>query len=262
MKIKEYTPFEPMDRYIEAIQEHTITDDDKSLIFIADGTFYLISIVEGCLEMDTGGKTLVLQPGLYLLEYMRPICYLKSSHCIFNVFRCKAFAYKQISKAYTNLMELQHIKCLVLGRISDQQILERIYAFKEYYSESVRDKVNYILDRKGNVSMIDMQEDFCISKQGLHKQFKENIGVSPKYLAQIWKMNFMLSKMIETNSTLEAALAAGYFDQSHGLRNLKKWLGLDSLNTEELNLLLKEQTKIINNRFSNVYDPSEKIIIS
>ena len=56
-------------------------------------------------------------------------------------------------------------------------------------NSSLRDKVNYILDRRGNIKIAELCEEFAISRQALHKHFKTYLGISPKELATTWRLN-------------------------------------------------------------------------
>ena len=53
---------------------------------------------------------------------------------------------------------------------------------------SLRDKVNYILDLKGQIKIGDMAKEFGVSRQALHKSFKQN-------LLHIFKLKRSVSKL-------------------------------------------------------------------
>lgn len=136
------------------------------------------------------------------------------------------------------------------------ELLNKNYAL----NSSLRDKVNYILDRKGNIKVSELCSDFGISRQALHKFFKVHLGISPKELATTWRLNHFFTLINDTDSLTESALDAGYFDQAHSINSFKsKWESSPNSFKKNQNDLLQIAKTNMKNRFNNYYDP---IIIS
>lgn len=121
-----------------------------------------------------------------------------------------------------------------------------------------RAQLNYILDRKGQVEIQQLFAEFGISKVTLRKHFIEKMGLSPKVVSRIWRLNHFLEleKRFRNNNLTKLALDSGYYDQAHFIREFKSFFH-DSPRQffrQESHLLSISQD-IISKRFSNRYDP-------
>lgn len=125
-------------------------------------------------------------------------------------------------------------------------------------SERLRAETNAILNARGDIKISDMCETFSISKVTLRQHFLDNIGLLPKELCKIWRLNnFLLHNQSATQTLTESAINAGYFDQAHLNREFKSLLGQTPklyLKSAEPHLNQGFQAAI-NNRFIGKYDP-------
>ena len=125
-------------------------------------------------------------------------------------------------------------------------------------SERLRAETNAILNARGDIKISEMCETFSISKVTLRQHFLDNIGLLPKELCKIWRLNnFLLHSQSATQTLTESAINAGYFDQAHLNREFKSLLGQTPkryLNSAEPHLNQGFQAAI-NNRFIGKYDP-------
>ena len=125
-------------------------------------------------------------------------------------------------------------------------------------SERLRAETNAILNARGDIKISDICEMFSISKVTLRQHFLDNIGLLPKELCKIWRLNnFLLHSQSATQTLTESAMNAGYFDQAHLNREFKCLLGQTPkryLNSAEAHLNQGFQAAI-NNRFIGKYDP-------
>lgn len=80
----------------------------------------------------------------------------------------------------------------------------------------------------GHLDVGMLCRELGISNRYLDRLFQERTGISPKYLARIVRFQSALNLLMpERKTTLsEAALAAGYFDQSHFIRDFRAFTGL------------------------------------
>lgn len=125
-------------------------------------------------------------------------------------------------------------------------------------SERLRAETNAILNARGDIKISEMCETFSISKVTLRQHFLDNIGLLPKELCKIWRLNnFLLHSQSATQTLTESAINAGYFDQAHLNREFKSLLGQTPkhyLKSTEPHLNQGFQAAI-NNRFIGKYDP-------
>ncbi len=238
-----------------------------------DGTAHLLFLPQGG-EL----QGLRLAAGFYLLPLqMRAICVLPAGR-LFGL-RVKAFAMPLLQKS--PLLEALPALGWQLSAGSKLRIylesawamdmpLEHICGFWELlceelwgqnqslWSGSLRDKVNYILFQRGEISVDTMAKDFGISRQRLHQIFSASLQISPKNLANIWQFNHFLALLQPSQSLTFSALDAGYYDQAHGTHAFRARFGCSP--SEWLRLQnqpsLQFARQCIIKRFNNDYDPS------
>lgn len=91
---------------------------------------------------------------------------------------------------------------------------------------SVEQAVDVILDQKGLVRMGELAERLEVSRRHLERSFKREVGLSPKFYSRIIRFNCIFEVMKEGNdSWIDIALASGYFDQSHFIKEFKEFTG-------------------------------------
>lgn len=124
--------------------------------------------------------------------------------------------------------------------------------------ETFRAQVNYLLDRKGMVQIQDLTSEFDVSKVTLCQHFIRKMGLTPKKVARIWRLNYFLqlqqSACMENLTAL--GLTVGYYDQSHCIREFQAFFRQSPLQVfRQKSQLLSVSQQIIARRFSNQYDP-------
>ncbi|TGM09844.1 AraC family transcriptional regulator, partial [Leptospira stimsonii] len=64
----------------------------------------------------------------------------------------------------------------------------------------------------------------------LQREFQKRIGVSPRELRSLFRFNQVKNRLMDNShlSSLEIALSSGYYDQSHFIRDFKKYAKLNS----------------------------------
>ena len=126
-----------------------------------------------------------------------------------------------------------------------------------HVNQHLRDKVNYILDLKGQIRISDMADEFGLSRQGLHKHFKQNLLISPKELSAIWQLNHFFTLSSESDDSLTGkAIDAGYYDQAHFIHSFKQKYGVTPSHFMRANSGLFTYAKEnMARRFNNYYDP-------
>jgi AraC-like DNA-binding protein len=123
---------------------------------------------------------------------------------------------------------------------------------------ALRDQVNYILDRKGMIKVNEMYSEFGISKVGLRNNFINKIGLAPKKVSRIWRINYFLhlQKQSSYENLTQLGLDAGFYDQAHFIKEFKAFFNCSPLPffKEEHNLL-KISQEAVSKRLFNAYDP-------
>lgn len=111
---------------------------------------------------------------------------------------------------------------------------ERLEYLKEYLIKKAKDKTNlrflevveelYKNPKEQNV--MNIAEKFGYNERHLYRVFKTNYGVSPKVLLNILRLHLCLTLILEEGKELiEVACICGFYDQSHFIREMKKYTG-------------------------------------
>jgi len=80
--------------------------------------------------------------------------------------------------------------------------------------------------RKGMVQVNELAALAGLSERQLQRRFTEEIGLSPKAFCSVVRFNHVYSEMKCTGKLdLDVALACGYFDESHMIKDLVYFLG-------------------------------------
>lgn len=249
------------------------SSNEKELILIPDGTFNVI-FSAGCLRLSDGR---FLAPGAHLIPIITKKLVIQTDRFVvgirFKAFSKRKFATDWNAQKISDIGELEGRKLITEHFTSSlvkepdlfyllPEVEEMAYELISHdldVNEDFREKVNYILNRKGNIKVSQLSAHFGISRQALHKQFIQNIGISAKDLAGIWRLNYFLT-LIESDFNLtEGLLEAGFFDQSHGIRVFKEKMGDAPMNFLKNNPEIAEEVvaRMIK-RFNNYYDPDTR----
>lgn len=86
----------------------------------------------------------------------------------------------------------------------------------------------YILDKKGNVSLDWLANQACLSTRQFYQQFLKRHGVSPKLYARITRFEHAIKhKHLNSHKDwLTIALELGYYDYQHLVRDFKEFTTL------------------------------------
>lgn len=81
---------------------------------------------------------------------------------------------------------------------------------------------------QGAISIADIIATLGISERQLERLFKKYVGLSPKFYARIIRFNYIFHLIQERNpGWTDLAFNAGFYDQSHFIRNFKAFTGED-----------------------------------
>jgi AraC-like DNA-binding protein len=241
------------------------------LILLPDGTFNILIAKAPFTFLG-----IEFPSGIYLLPILTTPIQLFTKQSLIGI-RCKAFSMVNIvGKKVHLLASITPIEAIInektnvnfqLFKISEHFDIHALVPDLENFmfdllrrrfelNENLRSQVNYILDRKGDIRISNLCENFGISRQALHKSFSTSLGISPKELAMVWRLNHCLTLTNQTLSLTETALDAGFFDQAHSINTFKKLWNFSPSQFQKLNPAIFEFSRqSMINRFKNGYDP-------
>jgi AraC-like DNA-binding protein len=142
----------------------------------------------------------------------------------------------------------------------DQQILNRLAQFcltildcnKSKPDPEMKEVVFRILQTKGNFKIQEMAGIMDMTRRGLELKFIKMLGATPKFFTEIIRFhNFVQSALQQNEKDLTTlALDTGYYDQSHLIRECRKFTGMTPRN-----LMMKvNSTEGLNKRISFDYN--------
>ncbi|TAL32697.1 MAG: AraC family transcriptional regulator [Spirochaetes bacterium] len=93
----------------------------------------------------------------------------------------------------------------------------------------VRSCVDEIEHSRGTTVPHKSLERFDLSKRSMQRIFRERTGLSPKKYAEIVRFEHCIALLGRHRDTTTAALEAGFYDQSHCIREFRRLCGLTPL---------------------------------
>jgi AraC-like DNA-binding protein len=106
------------------------------------------------------------------------------------------------------------------------QFFEAIVLEKKIRPTALDQAVNLVFERKGMVNIRQLAAETFLSERQLLNQFRQQVGLSPKLLARIVRLNYIF-QLVKENKEKWTSLAyeAAYFDQSHFIKDFKQFTG-------------------------------------
>jgi AraC-like DNA-binding protein len=108
-------------------------------------------------------------------------------------------------------------------KIVEQFLLSRMKAVKP--DMIVVQALDLIYRTKGNLRITALSQQLNISQSPLEKRFRKIVGTSPKKFASIVRFKNILSNNNSAPSLNALAYDAGFYDQSHFIREFRKFTG-------------------------------------
>ena len=137
---------------------------------------------------------------------------------------------------------------LLFSEIDKQNNLEKIFTVADT-NQRFNILKNYLLEKIGNKpltepiniveqlykspkeqTVIAIAQKYGYQERQLYRIFKRNYGVSPKILLNILRLHLCLTLLIEKETNLiDIANICGFYDQSHFIKEIKRYTGFSPL---------------------------------
>lgn len=110
------------------------------------------------------------------------------------------------------------IEDFLLGMLKNKAVIDRI----------VESAVETISTNTGQLSINDLTKEMNQSRRFLARKFSSNVGLSPKQLSKIIRLQATLKTLLEGDNDKLTDLAYDneYFDQAHFIKDFKEFTGL------------------------------------
>ena len=85
--------------------------------------------------------------------------------------------------------------------------------------------IQLIKQQNGTIRIKDLADSLHISQDPFEKRFRTLVGATPKQYASIIRLRNLISNYASYSSLTEASYEAGYFDQSHFIKDFRMFTG-------------------------------------
>ena len=108
-----------------------------------------------------------------------------------------------------------------------EEFLLRLLSTNVTQENIVKSTVEAILETNGGKSIHQILEDNPSKRRQLERKFKKQIGLSPKQLSRVLRLQSALKILLNKNETLtNIAYESDYFDQAHFIKDFKEFTGI------------------------------------
>lgn len=164
--------------------------------------------------------------GVYLYPYALPLLFKIPSG---------ELTHQHIPLNELNKTEFAELQEKILETTTDVQ---GIHILSDYlYEKSIRATgalhkfhqcILHVINQYGNVEVDQLARQTGISNRQLERKFSASVGLSPKVFSRLMRFHtsLRLLKSDTIKSLTDIAYAAGYFDQSHFIREFREFAGL------------------------------------
>lgn len=250
-----YQTFQP-DSYLQPIVKCYWTleippqKDVQRQLIIPDGCIDMIFILGDDVKRFTSQDDFILQPREMILGqitepfYVQPLGYVNTfavrfypySFSNFVSVSIKTLANKETplallfgekaSKAFAeNIIEapntqkrIEIVEAFLLQKLTDIKIVDTI----------VKRTIDIILSTGGKATINTILKDDPSKRRQLERKFIKHIGISPKQLGKVLRLQSALKMLLNqgSESLTEIAYESDYYDQAHFIKDFKEFTGI------------------------------------
>jgi AraC-like DNA-binding protein len=125
---------------------------------------------------------------------------------------------REMLNATSTAERITSIESFLLNRLTEAKTIDRL----------VKSTIEAILTANGQLSVGELSRQSNSSRRQLERKFSAAIGLSPKQLSKIIRLQATLKRLLTKKSTSLTALAyeGDYHDQAHFIRDFKEFTGI------------------------------------
>jgi AraC-like DNA-binding protein len=111
--------------------------------------------------------------------------------------------------------------------IISEMMLKLIALNKVSFDDRIQHAVHYILDKKGVVVIKEMVSQLNLTERTFERAFLTEVGLTPKQFAKIIQFQYSLNALTKEKfeRLTEIGIDSGFSDQSHFIREFKRYTG-------------------------------------
>lgn len=124
---------------------------------------------------------------------------------------------KNILQAANTKGRIHSIAEFLSGRLKSPEVLDRVTKLG----------IEALLRSKGQINIDELTEQLQVNRRKLERRFATAIGLSPKQLSKVIRLQGAVKLMEKKNYSSLTSLAyeSGYFDQAHFIKDFKEFTG-------------------------------------
>lgn len=251
MKYETYRPDGDLQTLVKCYWELEVpfSDQHEKQRVVPDGCMELIFILGDNIRRYTSEDTFIIQPRAIVVgQITRPFVIQPEGYVKCFAVRFYPYGFANFLKVPLKLLENKETPIDQLFDKNQADALtrsitvavntaERIQAVEAFLMHMMQDyhhidhivksTVEAIEASSGSVSIKDIIKDDPNRRRQLERKFIKQIGMSPKQLAKVIRMQAALKLMIERDDTYtDIAYKSEYYDQNHFIRDFKELTGL------------------------------------
>ncbi|TYP74187.1 AraC family transcriptional regulator [Aquimarina intermedia] len=126
---------------------------------------------------------------------------------------------QKIIKAVNTEQRIGIIEKFLLNKLNDEKTINSI----------VKDTVDSLLSTNGSASIASIFKDKPSKRRQLERNFRKQIGVSPKQLGKVIRLQTALKMLLDPKSEnlTDIAYKSEYFDQAHFIKDFREFTGIN-----------------------------------
>lgn len=124
---------------------------------------------------------------------------------------------EEVLAANDNAQRIRLIEIFLLSSLTDPQTIDRV----------AQSCVEVIFQSQGQMGMAELADKLNINRRNMERKFTTAIGLSPKQLSRVVRLQATLKMLEQKKFTSLTSLAYenGYYDQAHFIKDFKEFTG-------------------------------------
>ncbi|MEQ8473115.1 MAG: helix-turn-helix domain-containing protein [Marinoscillum sp.] len=138
---------------------------------------------------------------------------------------------QKIINAPSTQSRIEAVETFLLEKLKDQSIIDHI----------VKSTIDALSQTKGSASIHSILKDDLSKRRNLERKFSKQVGISPKQLGKIIRLQAALKMMLNKHgeNLTQVAYENEYYDQAHFIKDFKEFTGINPkeyLNADQMML--------------------------
>ena len=124
---------------------------------------------------------------------------------------------QKVIQATDTFARIKILEDFLLNKLNDQATIDNV----------VKTTIDTLFSKKGSVSITSILKDDLSIRRQLERKFIKQIGISPKQLGKVIRLQNALKMLLnqKSESLTEIAYESEYYDQAHFIKDFKEFTG-------------------------------------